>query len=324
MNWRDGVPPEQLRAFEIFHPYATRRYDECSEQTRFVHYTTADVAASIIQKKEVWMRNAINMNDFSELEHGRICLVTAWRDGDVGRDFQALLEEISPGICDVVSKHFDGWTPNLQARTYLTCISKHRPEENSHGRLSMWRAYGRASGVALVLNPTPFMAGSGKGEFYSSPVAYLDPEGFAREMRQVVERVAEARAFLAELGREMLWALLDKMFTTAMICTKHPGFEEEAEWRIVYTPDRLRSDVIREEVEVVRGAPELVQKLPLRHDPERGLTGADLPNLLDRLIIGPTNGQLSLRHAFHKLLADAGVPKPWERITASGIPLRHQ
>lgn len=41
---------------------------------RFVHYTSANGAASIIREQEVWLRNSSVMNDYSEVAHGEHCL----------------------------------------------------------------------------------------------------------------------------------------------------------------------------------------------------------------------------------------------------------
>jgi hypothetical protein len=38
--------------------------------------------------------------------------------------------------------------------TYLACLSEHQ-DEDEHGRLPMWRAYGATTGIALVINAAP-------------------------------------------------------------------------------------------------------------------------------------------------------------------------
>ncbi|MDB5496888.1 MAG: hypothetical protein JWP28_919 [Phenylobacterium sp.] len=318
------MAPDDLQAFTLFHPYAAERLDDAErERRRFVHYTSADVAMSIIKNRSVWMRNAMTMNDFSEIQHGFKCLAYAWGQDEGGKQIKGLLDEVQPGLAQVLENQFDGWLPNFQARTYVTCISEHRDEENEHGRLSMWRAYGGTSGVALVINSGPFMSNNDKSAAYSSPVAYLSPESFAAQMRQIAETMAASRPLLARLGATALQGHVFSMLTTAMVCTKHPGFGEELEWRVVYNPDLSRSAAIVEAVETVRGVPQIVQKLPLVNDPDNGLEGAALPDLLEKVIIGPTDHQTSLRHAFVALLQEAGVPNAHERITISGIPLRH-
>ena len=48
-------------------------------QLRFVYYTTAATAERILRNAEVWMRNAMTMNDSMETRHGLKCLIDAYR-----------------------------------------------------------------------------------------------------------------------------------------------------------------------------------------------------------------------------------------------------
>jgi hypothetical protein len=66
---------------EILNPYAIDKYQKMTiSKGRFVHYTSAEVAVSIIKNKEVWMRKSTTMNDYMEIEHGIKCLSTAYRE----------------------------------------------------------------------------------------------------------------------------------------------------------------------------------------------------------------------------------------------------
>jgi hypothetical protein len=47
----------------------------------------------------------------------------------------------------------------------------------------MWRAYGGATGVAIVLSPTPFLVESQALRAYTSPVGYFTPTEF-RQFRR--------------------------------------------------------------------------------------------------------------------------------------------
>lgn len=55
-----------------------------AENGRFAHYTSATVAMSIVQSPYIWMRNAITMNDFSEVKHGKACLQPAFTPSGPG------------------------------------------------------------------------------------------------------------------------------------------------------------------------------------------------------------------------------------------------
>jgi len=72
------------RLAEIFLPYATERMKQARDRgSRFVYYTSAATAERILRKAEIWMRNAMTLNDAMEARHGLNCLINAY-DGGVG------------------------------------------------------------------------------------------------------------------------------------------------------------------------------------------------------------------------------------------------
>ncbi len=60
----------------------------------------------------------------------------------------------------------------------------------------------------------------------------------------------------------------------------------------------------------------------IRNIPEEGFTGFEIPDLIDRIIIGPCDNQIILGDAFSRLLTKAGCESPEKQIHYSGIPLR--
>jgi hypothetical protein len=60
----------------------------------------------------------------------------------------------------------------------------------------------------------------------------------------------------------------------------------------------------------------------LADEPENGLLGADIPSLIDRIIIGPTAYPYVSYQAFAAVLQGLGVQDAGERVIVSDIPLR--
>ena len=143
---------DEQRCGEIFLPYATHKFQNSERRNgRLVHYTSAKVAASILNNKGIWMWNATTMNDFLEIQYGWHCLTSAC-NSNLGVEFREVVESISPGFCSRLEHQLTEWKPRFKTGTYHTCISEHLNSEDEFGRLSMWRAYGRNTGVALVFN----------------------------------------------------------------------------------------------------------------------------------------------------------------------------
>jgi hypothetical protein len=306
----------------VFFPHALRRGEAVLKSGhRFVHYTSAEVATSILKNREVWMRNSTTMNDFMEVEYGLQCLKAAYK-GSPGILFNSVLNSCFNGAGEELHDRFSAWLPGIKFETYLTCVSEHPDSENELGRLSMWRAYGGQTGVALVLNAAPFFDETDVLKAYSSPVGYFTQEEFDAHFLDVAKSLQANTDILRQLGRERVFNVLFDVLRFSVQCTKHPGFQEEREWRVIYVPSMHPSDKIIPSVECVRGTPQLIYKIPLKNYPNEGLLGLEIPELLERIIIGPSQHPHVLYQAFFKLLKDAGVQYPQDRIVVSDIPLR--
>lgn len=316
------LTPDERKFYRIFHPYAFARIAKIeAENTRLVHYTSAEAGLSIIQKQEVWMRKSSCMDDFTEVHHGFNCLRQACA-GDVGQRLKAILDGMFAGFSTDFDSLFGGWSPTFFEHTYLTCVSEHDPAEDQHGRLSMWRAFGKAVRVALVFNNKPFFGSSDALKVYSSPVAYLSPEQFKLEFSELVDSIEANSGFLREQGSDEVKNHLFNAFRYAALCTKHPGFHEERELRIIYAPKMHASDRMIADVQTISGVPQPIYKIPLKNIPESGFVGVELPQLLDRVIIGPTQFPVAVAEAFEQALTKVNVSDAARKIFVSDIPLR--
>ncbi len=63
------------------------------------------------------------------------------------------------------------------------------------------------------------------------------------------------------LERQQLSNAVFNALRMLALCTKHPGFEEEQEWRVVASPDMHDVKIARREVAVVRGVPQAVLRM---------------------------------------------------------------
>ena len=312
---------DEEKICSIFFPLTKERQAQVKAQgTRFVHYTTAEAAVQILRSKTIWMRPSYCMNDFMEVEHGWKCLCSAYNNNEIA--FKSVLDGVFDGTSQEIEKLFNAWIPQFKLETYLSCFSEHQDSEDVHGRLSMWRAYGKTAGVALVFSSTPFLTPSHALKAYASPVAYLSEKDFETEFARVMKAVKANTELLRAQGRQSLLNWVFHMFRFAVLCTKHPGFAEEREWRVVYCPAFELSDLIAKDVQVIAGTPQPIYKIPLKDIPDKGLTGIEIPALLDQIIIGPSNYPLAMLNAFCSLLQEAGIPNPDAKIFPSNIPLR--
>lgn len=318
-----NMTPEQLKLATIFMPYELGRLTSfLGRNGKLVHYTSAEVAVRIIQNKQMWMRNAYTMNDFSEINYGIDCVKSLLGDSEASNKFREIVDTAGEGTFNELMKRFSSWLPHFQSDTYITCLSEHLPEEDEHGRLSMWRAYGARNGVAIIINTEPLQADTDLLKAYSSPVSYIYPADFVARFSKILADLALEIDILNAMSQEDIIGQFFSVLKNTVLCTKHPGFQEEREWRIIYSPTVDKSPAIFEEIEIVGSVPQIVNKIPLKDEPESGLFGADIPNLIHRIIIGPSEDQFTILHALSRVLEAEKIPNPMQVIQVSGIPLR--
>ena len=304
---------------EIFLPGNLARLAEVgSKNRRFAYYTTANTAMKIIENEEVWLRNATVMNDFSEIAYG-LELMRRALSGPSGDSFGKAANHIFPGVMDKIFPQLSQLELHWRIETYIACLSLHEPSEDQNGRLSMWRAYGD---VAVVVNNAPMTAVTDRLGVYSTPVHYLDQHGVEERLQTVAQAIAANRDFLQQFGEQVFISHTVFMVFLAAIGTKHPGFSEEKEWRIFFRPAERPDSILTSQVAVIDHVPQEIWALPLRHDPDNGLHHADVPSLLDRIIIGPTPYPYVSARAFVEILERAGVDEASRKVVVSDIPLR--
>ena len=321
MNSVTSAPPDR-KMLSTFFPHMLETFNSIGpEGTQFAYYTSAEVAASILRSNQFWMRNATTMNDYSEIEHGIGCLVRAKERGAL-EIFKNALDRAFPEISREPLNLFDLWLPGIRSGTYILSLSRHDVADQ-HGQLSMWRAYGGKSGVAIIVGGSILLSPQNQVAFYASPVMYKTPDEFSDYFLSVAKRMLDSTEYLRTFGRAQLKNIAFTMLRSAALCTKHPGFREENEWRVLASPDMYPSRLLRKEVECVRGTLQTVIKVDLKSDLDGGITGLDVGNLFERLIIGPCEHPELVAEALLNLLVQAGVSNPHERVSVSGIPLRH-
>jgi hypothetical protein len=308
----------------ILFPYADRKRKEViARKGRFVHYTSAENALNIIRHRCLWMRNTVCMSDYREVHHGYDALRRYFGDSANRDTFAAALNGCSPGIAEEAIAQFDQAVTANQLLTYIASISEHDDREDTHGRLSMWRAFGNSTArVAMVIKLDLALGKNTTLGAELSPVAYFTDQEFAHHLNGVIANIRDNQQFLQSIGRPWLLATVQIMLTSAMVCLKHEGFHEEREWRLVHAPARHTDKHLRPSIESVAGVPQRIFRLPLKSDAEAGLTGLDPNELLDRIIIGPTQYPFAMYEAFVSALTDAGVVDAGKRIVISQIPVR--
>lgn len=186
----------------------------------------------------------------------------------------------------------------------------------------MWRAYGQSTGVAVVINNGPLVRPSDALGAYSMPVTYLDGDEVETWIGKLADAVEKNLDFLQTREATEIAGWLFETFRYAAVCTKHPGFREEREWRVVFSPAMHRKDRLEEEIRAINGVPQPIWKLPFKNFPEEGLYDLDIPKLVDRIIIGPSDYGFAQYDAFVSELERLGFEDLADSVFVSRIPIQ--
>lgn len=314
---------QRLCVGDAFHLDSRDRFRKLEAgQHRLVHYTSCEAAESIIRNRRVWMRSASVMNDLHELKHGAACLVQALARPE-GKRLLSVVNSVWSGLGDELERTML-WLINIcLGPTYVACLSEHDAEEQSRGRLSMWRAYGGTSPVCVVLRNAPLVRNAPGLGVWAWPVDCRPAEGVAAYLGGVADRIDQARDLLCWMPENEALSEIRQAFRSVVLCTKHPGFSEEREWRVLHSPE-YTVGLVETSTRCVDGVLQMVREVPLvgDHEAPGGVRGLPPAEFVDRIVVGPSRHQAAVGEALAEALCKAGAADAHERVVLSDIPLR--
>jgi hypothetical protein len=189
----------------------------------------------------------------------------------------------------------------------------------------MWRSYAnQGHGVALVFN-TRAIPDPPQAPLWIAKVIYKTPAERIQMLENgLTQWVNITKAANLPDGQLHLAAYAAFSFIRGFaLVTKHNGFAEEAEWRVVYIPDldpeKLLVGQFGYHISPRGAEPKLKFKIePVAHKdaPAR----LSLANMLEFILLGPSHSSVLAQEAFRRMLPGTGIEP--DRVLASTIPLR--
>lgn len=312
------------QAFESLWADLIDSEDFPAKRPLLAHYTSLGTLEKILQTEELWFSNPLVMNDReevrfgvlrgNELFHGNNSIVKAC--GSPER-YSKLREEYV--AC------FRQFEDNHAIDTYVFCLSEHHPNDMD-GLLSMWRGYGdNGSGAAIVFD-TDKLVGQESSPLIIARIHYASTEKRTQWLETLMERFATLLRD-TNVPDDQLHVPAHYLFERIKLFalfSKHDGFSEEQEWRVVYSPDRDKEQRLAQMFHYSlgpRGAePRLrfkIAQLDGASDTELSLT-----KLVNRIILGPCISSNLAQQAVTRMLKRAGKSEMSGIVQASSIPFR--
>lgn len=288
------------------------------------HYTSLDVLEKILKTDEVWFSNPLFMNDLEEVRFGVLQGANAINRSEIIR--KALgTDARNKMFAEAFDHYINYFEQNHLLDTYVFCLSEHDPE-NKDGLLSMWRAYGaNGNGAALVFDTSKL------GVVENSPLILARVKyGSTDERLEWFGKIASTFAKILDenpIPDDKIWITGARIFERIKffaLFSKHDGFEEEKEWRIVYMSERDTDGKLKPMQHYLNGPRGVEPKLRFKVAPIEGLTAPDLSfdKILSAIILGPSISSPLAVRSVKRMLDLIGKPELKNRLVASSIPLR--
>lgn len=291
------------------------------EPTSLYHYTSAENAIKILLSKSLWLRSAVVMNDFSELEYGSDLV-------------QEALNSQGTHLEDALGPHFAGLTDLLRAdkvdpdslRKHFTYSVSFADNESSsgHGLLSMWRAYGGGKSAVAIVFDYKILKGLLNDRYRLFPMTYLNHNDMNRRFFGLINTIKSRPALFSNASPDHIIETIRECLRDLVSHAKHPSFSEEKEYRIsryLNTGDEITSFPGR--IETIAGIPQAIIEFDLDFLPQHRKEYIIPEYLLKQIIIGPTPYVRQVMYALTHILArNKIVPDAINRVTSADIPLR--
>lgn len=287
------------------------------------HYTSIGTLERIAQTGEIWFSNPLYMNDVDELRYGMNLGLHAVRS------HAGLRQACPPAHYNALLDAFDTLYATFDSDSafdvYVFSCAEHDEEIGDDGLLSMWRGYGGdGNGVAIVFDMAPLL--DARTPLLVRKVQYLSYEASEAWMDEKLQHFADA---LQREGGPVSWmqaaaeALFERIKLFALF-TKHRGFHEEREWRIVYLRENDGEGVFTQQLHYAIGPRGIEPRLRFSTDVLGGREVAPrLEEMVRRIILGPVLATpLALRSVVRML--ELYQPAWADRVTRSSTPYRSQ
>jgi hypothetical protein len=288
------------------------------------HYTSMEVLEKIVRTNEIWLSNPLFMNDLEEVRFGlneshRLVVDSkeiAQVCGDSGR---------IDAFRNAFTQYYSQFASTQVLDTYVLCLSEH-DSANVDGVLSMWRGYGgNGHGAAIVFDSSK-INNLPTSTFILAKVHYGSGPDRITWIKTKIEEFVRlfATAPIATSDLPTAAFQLFQRFKLFSLFSKHLGFAEEAEWRIVYMRDRDSAGLLTPMFDYRVGSHGIEPFLKFKIESTAGVTAPDfsLEKLIDRIILGPTVSSPLSHAAVVKMLEKIDRSDLASRVRASSIPFR--
>lgn len=312
---------DEEKLSQIFIPDISKDNDNLlNSNLNLAYYTSAGTLFSILKYKQLWLRSTMCMNDYQEIKYAFEYVKATLYDNNstIFSEYIIILAKIMNLPEKEVITKFNELVNNIfggsYLHTYIMCFSEHDEGNFPDGNLQIFNSYGRGNGACVVFDKERLK------DLYLPifKVHYFEKEEIRDRIEELLKRLAENSQALCTVENNDLLNYLKLFFIHLIVTTKHPGFSQEREWRLVVNTKLLNYNVVfknalTEEVECINMVPQIIKKLEI----------SGYENVLHKIILEPRYDLAAEVLAVKKLLGEKWhINDTNEIVRVSEIPIR--
>jgi Protein of unknown function (DUF2971) len=322
-----GENMDDAQILEMFRPLFADLLEGDSfpaKRPLLAHYTSIPALEAMLRSNEIWFSNPLFMNDMEEVRFGI----------NAGANLFLTSTEVESACGDkerfdllksTFNHYYNTFANEHVIDTYVFCLSEHA-KDDTDGLLSMWRGYGGNGNGAAIVFDTGKVSMRDSSPLIIARVQYASTEERTNWLQQRATQFAKILG-QSSIPRDKLYLGAFSFFERLKlfsIFTKHQGFKEESEWRVVYSRDRDKDKALDRMFSYWIGPRGVEPKLKFKIEHIPGLIEDDLSlsKIVDRIILGPSLSSPLARAAILKMLDTLGRSDLKDRIKSSTIPFR--
>ncbi|SDX58973.1 Protein of unknown function [Collimonas sp. OK242] len=289
------------------------------------HYTSISTLECIMANDEIWLSNPLYMNDMEELRFGILEGARAFRQNEAIKTACGNSNRYNLTL-DAFEAKLKQFSEEQAFDIYVFCLSEHDAAKNSDGRLSMWRGYGsNGNGAAIIFDTAKLNYLSGSPLIIAN-VTYASGND---RCSWIDGKLTEFANLLVEqdIPDDKLHIAVGALFERIKIFsifTKHHGFSEEQEWRMVYLRERDHQKHLSGMLHYAVGKNGIEPKLKYKILPIEGATTNDLSleKVVHQIILGPSISNPLAVSSVKRMLETVKKSELSNRVIASTTPFR--
>jgi len=299
---------------------------ELQKRPLLAHYTSLEAIEKIARSGELWFSNPLFMNDLQEVRFGLLegqrLLLEEFADS-ARRD--AIGGERADALRDAFLAYFADFDRRLAIDMYVFCLTEHEADDHD-GLLSMWRGYGGNGAGAAVVVSTSFVAVRDDSPIFIGRVKYGTDEQRRAWIRGAIGHTTDLvikKNIEGDILQTVSYFLFEVLKVNALL-SKHAGFREEREWRVIYFPERDTQKIFGDKYTYIVGKRGIEPKLrfPMQPLPFEEPNSWTFDGIVDRIILGPSLSSVLATNAVKKMFDAVGRKAFADRVVGSTIPFR--